>query len=141
MDRQHKMTLEEAHDMKRLLSDRPSDGLSVFEHELLTLSQDIISQAKADSLQENLNKKDIKELTELYSFLQNIDVESHKEVEEAQKVLKEFGYYEDEIDSFYGKNTKAARQQMTTDILQHPDFVSNFIIEGAKDLFDKVWGE
>ena len=130
------MTKEEAVGMVKLLSSRSTENLSDFEHELMDVALDVIDKAEADSLKSNIDQGDVKELTEHWNFLQNIDVEDHGDVKKAQKILKDYGYYKGEVDSFYGEKTKAARARMSSDILRHPKFIPNMLIEQAKGLFD-----
>ena len=118
------------------------DSLSEFEYELLKGAQDVVHTArwKREMILDRINTSDIKDMFPLYKQLSDMDVESHEDVIGAQKLLTEYGYYGDELDSLYGENTKRARLEMKEDISRHPQFLVHTVMEQARNLFDS-WGD
>lgn len=132
------MNPEEALEIVNSISQNSGEQLSEIEYELLTSATDVLKEVRRDSLKTAINQGNIQELYPIWSQLKNMDVTSHADVGEAQQILKTHGYYQDEIDSLYGGNTKEARLQMEADILDHPKFLVNVIMEQAKGLF-QTW--
>ena len=131
------MTKEEAVGMVKLLSSRSPENLSDFEHELMDVALDVIDKAEADSLKSNIDQGDVKELTEHWNFLQNIDVEDHGDVKKAQKILKDYGYYKGEVSGKYDASTEIARGRWLKDIMKDPDFNWAMIKKSAREIFEE----
>ena len=134
--------LNAAYEILNLFSQRDleTQPLENYEIDIYENAKKLVSEARRDSLRNVLHQTDIKQVSKDYNILANMDVESHEDVGRAQKILQNYGYYTDNVDSLYGSKTKTARNQMESDVLYHPDYFSNFIIEQARGLFDN-WAD
>lgn len=128
------MNLEDAYQVIEELGEK--DNLSEFEYELLTGATNALDNFRRNRLREQINKIDIQKMFPIYKQLRNMDVESHEDVIQAQKIMKEHGYYAGELDSLYGPATKTARGEIEEDIMYHPQFLVHSIVEQAKGLFN-----
>jgi hypothetical protein len=127
------LTPDEARKTVQLLESKTD--LSEYEMAMLNRATEIVSQNYRDSLIVELGNKDPNMINQEFDFISRMNVESQKDVIQAQEILKKHGYYTDELDSLYGVNTKASREAFQYDVLNNQKFTINRIIEQAKGLF------
>ena len=135
------LTYEEAKEVAKMIRMYgPSFGFTEYERNLLTRAEDIVKEGYRDSIRVELNKRDASVVNEEWDFINGMDVESHKDVGKAQEILKKYGYYQGDIDTFYGPQTKAAREQFKHDALGNK-FIKQRVIDYAKGVFDIFGGD